>query len=133
MRTNLEFTSTEFPPDPSEEDIINPGRFGKRLTEFLQENLPKYGFKVIAINAEDWGYRLEIKNEAFPLWIGCGNYEEFENGFLCFIEPSKPFIRKLFKKVSTTDIIEELGIALEACLRESGKAEKLRWWSEDGK
>ena len=39
MKTHLEFTSSAFPAYPGEDKQINPGIFGKRLAEFLAENL----------------------------------------------------------------------------------------------
>ena len=130
MKTHLEFVSKAFPPAPGEDKVINPGRFGKRLAEFLRQQLPIYGFAVKSLGPEDWGWRVELEHAAFPLWIGCGNYEEFDHGFLCFIEPSKPVIRKLFGKVDTTATVEKLSDALEAVLRKSGQVSQLRWWAE---
>ncbi|MGE5491698.1 MAG: hypothetical protein ACM31P_10490 [Actinomycetota bacterium] len=130
MRTHVEFLSNEFPPYENEAEQINPGRYGKRLADFLAESLITHGFKVKSVSAEDWGWMVEIENESFPLWIGCGNYEEFENGFLCFIEPSKPFVRKWFSKIETLPIVERLASALESILQGSGKVSQLRWWSE---
>jgi hypothetical protein len=129
MRTHVEFISSDFPSYPNEEEEINPGRFGKRLADFLAEGLPAYGFKVRCIGAEDWGWMVELENELFPLWVGCGNYEEVENGFLCFIEPSKPIARKWFSKIDTTSTVERLASAIEALLQSSGKVSQLRWWS----
>jgi hypothetical protein len=131
MRTHIEFTSTEFPAYPGEDKEINPGIFGKRLAEFLAEGLPHQGFKVLCIGAEDWGWMVEIENKEFPLWIGCANYEEGENGFQCFIEPSKPFVRKWFSKIETGPIVEKLASALETVLLQSGKVSNFRWLSDD--
>lgn len=131
MRSHVEFHSTEFPAYPGEEDEINPGRFGKRLAEFLAEQLPRRGFSVRGIGAEDWGWQIELENAAFPLWIGCGNYEEGENAFLCFIEPSKPVLRKWFKTIETAKVVERVASALEAILLSSGKVSSLKWWTED--
>ena len=131
MRTHLEFASTAFPAVPGEDHEINPGRFGKRLAEFLRDQLPRHGFTVKGLGAEDWGWMVDLDHDAFPLWIGCGNYEEFEHGFLCFIEPSKPVIRKWFSKIDTAPTVEKLATALETILRDSGKVSRLRWWTED--
>jgi hypothetical protein len=49
MQTHLEFRSTEFPAYPHEEEI-NPGRFGKRLAEFLVAQLPRAGFDIANVN-----------------------------------------------------------------------------------
>ncbi len=131
MRTHVEFGSTEFPAYQGEDEEVNPGRFGKRLAEWLATTLRAHGFKVMRVGAEDWGWRVDLENEGFPLWVGCGNYEEFENGFLCFIEPSKPFARKWLSKVDTSPTVERLASALEAALRQRDDVLRLRWWSDD--
>jgi hypothetical protein len=131
MRTHLEFTSTAFPAYPNEDKEINPGIFGQRLAEFLSEKLPQHGFKVLCIGAEDWGWMVEMENKEFPLWIGCANYEDGENGFQCFIEPSKPSVRKWFSKIETGPIVDKLAAALEAVLLQSGKVSNLRWLSDN--
>ena len=130
MRTNLEFRSNAFPPYADEDEEVNPGRYGKRLAQFLAAELPRRGFDIAGVCAEDWGWRLDLQNDAFPLWVGCGNYEEFEDGFLCFIEPSKPVVRQWLKSIPTTETVERVAIALEQALLQSGKAQDLRWWTE---
>lgn len=130
MRTHVEFRSDYFPAYEGEEGQINPGRFEKRLAEFIASDLPRHGFKVSGVEAEDWGWMIQLENDAFPLWIGCGNYEEYPDGFLCFIEPSKPFIRKWFSKIDTTETVERVASALDAILSASGKVAHQRWWSE---
>ncbi|MEO9130763.1 MAG: hypothetical protein ABI240_06100 [Sphingomonas sp.] len=130
MQTHLEFRSTAFPAYPGEEEEINPGRYGKRLAEFLAGELPRYGFKVVDLNAEDWGWRIDLAHDAFPLWIGCGNYEEHEDGFLCFIEPSRPFVRRWLKRVPTSETTERLATALEQIVLQSRNARDVRWWTE---
>ncbi len=131
MRTQIQFHSTSFPPYESEDEQINLGVFGKRLADFLAESLPAQGFKVRCVGAEDWGWMVELENETFPLWIGCANDEGVENGFQCFIEPSKPFIRKWFKKIETSSTVERLAAAIESVLLGSGKVSQLRWLPED--
>jgi hypothetical protein len=130
MQTHLEFRSTDFPAYPDEEGEINPGRFGKRLAEFLLRELPGTGFEITNVSAEDWGWRIDLQHDAVPLWIGCGNYEEHEDGFLCFIEPSKPYVRRRFRRISTTGSVDRLATSLDNILRGSGKAQQLRWWTE---
>jgi hypothetical protein len=130
MRTHLEFASSAFPPDTGEDETVNPGVFGKRLAEFLAEGLPSHGFEVGRVHPEDWGWRIALKNNSFPLWVGCANYEEFENGFHCFIVPQKSFVRRWLSKVDTRETVERLAGAIEIILRHSGTVSRLRWWSE---
>lgn len=131
MRSHLEFVSTSFPALAGEDAQVNPGSHGKRLAEFLCDELPGRGFSVTGMNPEDWGWRIDLEHAAFPLWIGCGSYPEYQNGFLCFIEPSRPFVRKLFKRVPTGEAVGRLAAALQSVLEQSGKVQQMRWWSED--
>ncbi len=128
MRTHAEFYSDRFPPYPGEEDEINPGCWGKRLAEFIYEGLKNRGFDVIEPAAEDWGWMVEIRNDEFPIWIGCGNLDGEDDGYLCFIEPSTPFIRKfLFKKISTEADVEKVQAALNSILSSEPSIKDIRW------
>jgi hypothetical protein len=74
-------------------------------------------------------WRIDLRNEAFPLWIGCGNYQEYDDGFLCFIEPSKRYVGWI-KRVSTEATVEKLAAALVQIIVDSGMARDVRWWSD---
>ena len=131
MKTHVEFRSDKFPPYEGEEEEINPDLWGKRLGEYLKEKLQPEGIIVEDLIPEDWGWCLPIKNEAFSMWIGCGHYQEYPNGYLCFVEPSKPIIRKLFKKIDTTEQVGRVVKALDKVLNSDGEITNLRWWDEN--
>ncbi|MEF8720907.1 MAG: hypothetical protein V5B44_25690 [Candidatus Accumulibacter necessarius] len=101
------------------------------MAEFLSQELPAHGFPVSSVSVEDWGVKVALENAEYPLWLGCGNYEEHENAFLCFIEPSTPFVRKWFRKLPNAPTVERLATAMETILQSSGKVSNLRWWSEN--
>lgn len=130
MRTQLEFHSDVFPALPGEDEEINPGRRGRRLADFLRAELAARGLPGGEPYAEDWGWAVPIENAQYPLWVGCGNIDEDENGFVCFIEPGKPFIRKLFRKIDTRERVEQVATALEQALGAHPKVTDLRWISE---
>ena len=67
----------------------------------------------------------------FPLWIGCGQYLEFDDGFLCFIEPSKPYVRRWFRRIFVSDLVERLALVMDQCLQGSSAIVDVRWWNED--
>ena len=129
MKTHIEFQSEAF--SAVENDTINPNRWGKKLADFLASELPNYGLKVDGVFAEDWGWIVEIENANFPLWLGCGNRDETEDGYLVFIEPSKPYVRKWLKKIPTMDKVERVAEAVEAILRSHDQVEAVKWWDED--
>src|SRR5882757_7634283 len=117
MRTQVEFRSDAFPSESGEEAAVNPGRWGAALARFLRQELSNRELAGRAHIAEDWGYCIPIENPAFDLWVGCGNYEEYPNGFLCFIEPKTPFVRKACRKIDVRSRVEEVAGALDAILR----------------
>jgi hypothetical protein len=130
MKTHVEFRSDLFPALEEEEISINPGRHGKRLADFLTRGLRGKGFQTLEPVPEDWGWMIQIENEGFNLWIGCGNYDEYPDGFLCFIEPHQPTLRKfLFWKVDTTSKVTELQLAIDELLSTTPGIREKRWWS----
>ena len=127
MLTYVEFKSAAFPPYDGESEEINPGRFGKRLAEYLAAELSRRGERIGALFTEDWGWVVPIENAGFDLWIGVGNYEEYPDGFLCFIEPHTEFVRKVFKKVPTRERIEELQRNVAAALEAHAGIREVKW------
>jgi hypothetical protein len=131
VKTHVEFRSDRFPAYDSEEKEINPGRYGKRLAQFISDRLRTKGFEPQDPVAEDWGWMIPIKNEGFWLWIGCGNYDEYSDGFLCFIEPHEPFIRRFLRKIETRDRVESLQKAIDEVLSDEAGIQEKRWWSHE--
>ncbi|MDK9718360.1 MAG: hypothetical protein OEL57_10720 [Trichlorobacter sp.] len=127
MENQVELRSNMFPPYEGEEEEINPGLWGKRLAEYLLENLSKEGVNVVGIGAEDWGWIVTLENKEFPLWIGCGHQYGEDDEFLCFIEPSKPYIRKWFKKIDTTVLVRRVADVLRKILEASPEIHSIKW------
>lgn len=131
MKTHVEFRSDEFPPYDGEEGEVNPGRYGKRLAEFLVRGLKARGFEPLEPIAEDWGWMVPIKNAGFKLWIGCGNHDEYPDGFLCFISPHQPTVRKFpfLWQVETSATVTALHEAIDQTLTASAGVRDKRWSS----
>ena len=127
----MEFRSDAFPANPGEEDETNPNCYGKRLAEYISAALRQHGFETALPIPEDWGWVVSINNELFPLWIGCGIYAEYEDGFLCFIEPHRPFIRRWFRKIDTRDRVAALQVALDQILSEHPQVRQIQWWTHE--
>ncbi len=133
MKTHVVFRSLDFPPEDGEEELINPGRYGKRLADFLARELRSKGFEPREPAAEDWGWVLPINNERFPLRIGVGNIDGEGDAFLCFIEPHQPRIRR-FPFLWTIDAsghIERLQAALDEILSADPGIREKQWWTNE--
>ena len=132
MKTHVEFRSNAFPPYADEENEINPGRYGKRLAEYLFVGLNEKGFEPLTPFSEDWGFVVPIKNDGFRLWVGCGNYDEYpDDGFLCFIEPHQPTIRRFgfLWQIDTSSKIKALQEAIDQILSQNPEVRDKKWWT----
>jgi hypothetical protein len=128
MLTHVEFRSDRFPPYEGEEEDVNPDLWGKRLAEFVREKLLTKGIRTEEPFSEDWGWQVNVVNDGFALWIGCGRYQEYPDWYLCLIEPHTPYIHRLFKKVDVRERVAALQAALDEILEADGIRDK-RWWT----
>jgi hypothetical protein len=131
MKTQVEFRSDKFPPYDGEQAEINPDCWGRRLAEYLKDKLAELNIVTGDLVAEDWGYVLPIQNESFKVFIGCGHQSGADDAFLCFIEPNKPFIRKLFKKIDTTQDVGNVVESLARILSSDPDIHDVRWSDND--
>jgi len=131
METHVEFRSDRFPPLEGEEKLVNPDLWGKRLADFLREGLGRRGFETHEPVAEDWGWVIPVVNKPFRMWIGCGHYQEYEDGFLCFIVPDRPFVWRFFRRIDTRERIAALREAMDKVLTEDAGIRSKRWWTSE--
>ena len=129
MLTHVEFSSPAFPAYDDERELVNPGRHGKRLGEFLAKALQDKGESVGTLFSEDWGWILPIEDAGFKLWIGIGNYGKYPEGFLCFIEPHTEYVRKLWTKIRTVERIEKLKNEMNEALTNCPDITGIKWSS----
>ena len=127
MKTQVEFRSSKFPPYEGEEEQINPGLWGKRLAEYLVQKLAERGIETEQMVAEDWGWYVPVRNEAFRLALCCGHQNGDADQFLCFTEPSTPAVKKLFRKIDATPQLTRLTKALQQILAADPEIREVVW------
>lgn len=127
MKTFAQFRSKKFPAYDGEEDEINPGIWGRRLAEYLVGKLKEKGIPVEEPIAEDWGYYIPVENKEFRLAICCGHQNGDDDEFLCFTEPSKPTVRKLFKKIDASTQLEKVTESLNEIFTSDPEITDLEW------
>ena len=127
MRTEVNFESEIFPPTLNEEDETNPGIWGKNLAVYLVKKLKSYNIQIEDYYPEDWGWEIALRNDHFPIYIGCTNEEESEKSFRCIFTPNKQFIRKWFKKIDTTNDMKKITDIIDSILHEDVLITKIRW------
>ena len=127
MKTQVEFRSAKFPPYEGEEEQINPGLWGKRLAEYLSAKLTEKGITTGELIAEDWGWYIPIENKEFRLGLCCGHQNGEDDEFLCFTDPDRPVIKKLFRKIDATAPLTRLTEALRAILSADPDIREIVW------
>jgi hypothetical protein len=127
MKTHVEFRSTKFPPYEGEEEEINPGLWGKRLTEYLAKELAERGIETDEMSIEDWGCYLPIRNEGFRLALCCGHQNGDDDEFLVFTDPSSPKVMQWFRTIDATPQLTRLLDALHQILDADPDIREVAW------
>ncbi|MFM5949104.1 MAG: hypothetical protein ACKOPM_07730 [Novosphingobium sp.] len=128
MRTHLEFDSALFEEPEGVGNTYNPDIQGAKLAKFLSGEFKALGYSG-AIIEEDWGWMIDLAKDEFPTWLGCASYSG-PTGWLVFIEPSKPFVRRWLKKIDARPTVAKIADQLETILTTKGGATSLNWWSD---
>jgi hypothetical protein len=127
MKTQVEFRSSKFPPYDDEEELINPGLWGKRLAEYLVEKLAEKGIETDEMLAEDWGWYVPVRNPGFRLALCCGHQSGDDDEFLCFTDPATPEVKKFFKKIDATPQLTRLTEAVQQILAADPDIKEVVW------
>jgi len=127
MKTQVEFRSSKFPPCEGEEEEINPGLWGKRLTEYLAQKLAERGIETGEIAMEDWGYRLPVRSDGPSLALCCGHQNGDDDQFLVFTDPCTPKMKKLFRTIDATALFTRVLEALRQILETDSDIREIVW------
>ena len=126
MKTFVEFRSDKFPPY-GEDELINPGLWGKRLAEYFVAKLPAHGLEADEPIAEDWGWYVPIEIDGAALALCCGHQDGDDDEFLVFTDPQEPVTRKFFKKIDVTAQLTRLVGVVDAILSADPDIRELSW------
>ena len=127
MRTQVEFRSDKFPPYDGEEEQINPGLWGRRLTEYLSGKLEAKGIKTGSMAVEDWGCYLPIHLGDGRLALCCGHQDGDNDEFLVFTDPGSPITTRWFKKIDRTSEFTKLLDTLTDILESDPEIKDIVW------
>jgi hypothetical protein len=127
MNTQVEFRSSKFPPYEGEEEEINSGLWGKRLTEYLAAKLAEKGIETEEMAVEGWGCFLPIRNDGFRLALCCGHQNGDGDQFLVFTDPATPKVKKLFRTIDATSQLMRVLEALRQILESDSDIREIVW------
>ena len=131
LKSYVEFRTELFPPCSENTDEWEGAVWGRSLATYLNTELQKQGVPSAGIHSEDWGYVVNFEAPFHEdIWLGCGKYDEYPDGFLLMIEPKNPIIKKWFKpNIDVTAQLEQLIQALDQILQQNEAVRDVKWWT----
>jgi hypothetical protein len=122
LKTQVFFSSKRFalPPDESDaeadrEPDAESNRWNHELANFFADGLRAKGFSVTDPFDNEHGHGMEIANDTFRVYLGCGPYGN-DDSFTAFLTPSEPTVRKWFRTYPTGPVLKPILAALDAVL-----------------
>lgn len=125
MLKKIRIRSSLFAAYPNEEDETNPGRFGKKLAEFIKQNLEENDIQVADIYPTDYAYELRLDQFKFSVYVISGNVDGETDLFIVSLEPNKEFVRKLFKKIPTEPTLKPIHNIILNCFHQHSQIQVL--------
>jgi hypothetical protein len=125
LKTQVYFSSKRFalPIDETDEES---GRWNPELADFIADGLRAKGFSVTDPFDEAHGHGMEIQNDTFRVFVGCGPYGDGDDSFTAFVLPSEPTVRKWFRRYPTEPVLKPILAALDAVLADPSIT-NVRW------
>jgi len=73
----LMFQSSRFEIVQDEDKLTNPGIFGRRLAEWMANELPAHGYRALGeVIPEDFAWCVPVEAENCELYVACTNSDE---------------------------------------------------------
>lgn len=131
LKSYVEFRTELFPPCSENTDEWEGAIWGRTLAEYLDVQLKQRDIPAAGIHSEDWGYVVNFDAPFHEsIWVGCGKYEEYADGYLLMIEPKDPIIKKWFKTdIDLTEQLKQLNYALNEILLQDPQIRDIKWWT----
>jgi len=126
----IHIKAAKFPVLPGEdEELVNPGTYGKALAQYLEVRLKEKAYEVPFICCEDWGWWVEIKGLPFATGVCVYATSDLpENHELCIAVAPTPGSRwswRRFRPIDTTPYVTKLLADLTAVFTSDPEVEVL--------
>jgi len=121
MNRNFFLKSSKFPIlEGEEEEIVNPGLYGKALAIYLETNLKQKGYDIPFYCCEDWGWWVEVPSPDKSLGVGCVRHPEEgkEEYFSCLVFPPEDRVWswRRFRKIDISTSLDKLAQTIHEIL-----------------
>ena len=118
--------SSRFAIEPGEDKEVNPGIYGRQLSEWIAAQLPAFGWQVTDTFPEDFGRLVAVEHPKFRLYVACANGHEGEQSWQVFTFVEGGGFRGLFAKPEKARIADQLLTDVERALRSDPQTVSVR-------
>lgn len=122
----FEFESAAFAVEPGEDDLTNPGVFGKALANWLAEQLRSSGSRTGEVIAEDFGWCIPVESKPHRLYVACASAQEVPNTWRVFVFAEGGLLSRLLVKDQSAQSVSSLFGSVKQVLANSPQVRGLR-------
>ncbi|WP_374585531.1 hypothetical protein [Pseudoduganella sp.] len=113
----LMFQSTRFEIVQGEDQLTNPGIFGRHLAEWMAKELPRQGYQALGdVIPEDFAWCVPVAAEDCELYVACANAEE---GWQIYVFADCGLMARLAGRDPRSGAVAGLYAAVRAILEEA--------------
>lgn len=112
----LEFKSDAFAIAPSEDEVTNPGIFGKALAEWLADELRARGHAAGPVIAEDFGCCVPVESKPHALYVTCASSDEQPDCWRVFAFTEGSLLGRVFRKDTRDEDVARVYGAVKAAI-----------------
>jgi hypothetical protein len=76
---------------------------------------------------EDWGWYVPVNNPGAKLALCCGHQYGHVTDFIIFTDPSTPVIKKLFKRIDISEVLNKLVSTVDQILSMDQDIRNVKW------
>ncbi|AXK43703.1 hypothetical protein [Erythrobacter aureus] len=125
--SRMEFRSNVFEAYPGEKKstVFNVHR--KRALSFLCRKFHEGGYEIIGVEYALWGWRIGLARDGVRFWVGFGSYGAWSDRFLCVVEHPEPTVRRWFRRIPTSGVMDKFFADFEAMMNSSEEIIEFYW------
>lgn len=122
----LEFESTSFAVEPGEDELTNPGVFGKALATWLAGQLRNSDSRTGEVIAEDFGWCIPVESQPHRLYVVCASAQETPDAWRVFVFAEGGLLSRLLGKDQSVQAVSSLFASVKHVLASSPQVRGLR-------
>ena len=113
----LMFQSSRFQVVPDEDELTNPGIFGRNLAEWMAAELPTHGYHALGeVIPEDFAWCVPVEAEDCELYVACSNAED---GWQAYVFADCGLMERLAGRDHRSNAVAGLYSAVRSILEEA--------------